>query len=82
MGGIECPLIDLGPPPVYATVPPGTPGSITDDLGNVCLGPGISRTFYENSPGEVKGVEVEVTLGADRRAAVQRRVRVDRLGIA
>jgi iron complex outermembrane receptor protein len=61
VGGTECPLIDLGPPPVYATVPPGTPGSITDDLGNICLGPGISRTFYENSPGEVQGAELEAT---------------------
>src|SRR5690606_7706398 len=58
--GEECPLIELGPPPVYATVPPGTPGAETDTLGNVCLPPLVSRTFYENGPGEIRGVEVEV----------------------
>jgi len=66
VGGTECVLLDLGPPPVYDTVPPGTPGSVQDDLGNTCLaGPAgtapISRTFYENTPGEVEGVEVEMS---------------------
>src|SRR5690606_30259525 len=47
--GTECTLLDLGPPPVYDTVPPGTPGSVTDSLGNTCLaGTTVSRTFYVN----------------------------------
>ena len=66
VGGTECVLLDLGPPPVYDTVPPGTPGSVQDNLGNTCLaGPAgtapISRTFYENTPGEIEGAEIEVS---------------------
>lgn len=61
VNGTECPLISLGPPPVYVTVPAGTPGSALDTVGNNCLLPHISRTFYENGPGEIYGVEVEGT---------------------
>jgi iron complex outermembrane receptor protein len=60
-GGTECPLLDLGPPPVYQPDDPNTPGSVTDSLGNVCEGPTVSRTFYENTPGEIRGAEVEAT---------------------
>lgn len=59
--GTECTLLDLGPPPVYDTVPPGTPGSVTDSLGNTCLaGTTVSRTFYENGPGTIRGAELEL----------------------
>jgi iron complex outermembrane receptor protein len=67
VGGTECPLIDLGPPPVYVTVPEGTIDPTTgapvtaDELGNFCLNPKVSRTFYENTPGEITGAEVEFT---------------------
>jgi iron complex outermembrane receptor protein len=58
VGGTECILLDLGPPPVYLTDPAGTP----DTLGNVCLdSQKVSRTFYENGPAKIKGVEVEAT---------------------
>jgi iron complex outermembrane receptor protein len=58
VGGTECVLLDLGPPPVYLTDPAGTP----DDLGNVCLDDQkVSRTFYDNGPAKIKGVEVEAT---------------------
>lgn len=57
--GTECILLDLGPPLVYDTVPPGTPGAVTDTLGNTCLAT-VSRTFYENGPGEILGVELEL----------------------
>lgn len=60
VGGTECPLLDLGPPPVYDTVPPGTAGSGPDSIGNNCIiASQVPRTFYENGPGEVEGVEVE-----------------------
>ncbi len=60
VGGTECLLLDLGPPPVYQPDDPTTPGSVTDDLGNVCETT-QPRTFYENTPGEIQGVEVEAT---------------------
>jgi iron complex outermembrane receptor protein len=60
VAGTECPLLDLGPPPVYLTVPPDTPGAIEDSLGNYCLNT-VSRTFYANAPGEVTGLELEFT---------------------
>ena len=60
VGGTECLLIDVGPPPVYLPDDPNTPGSVTDSLGNVCEAV-TSRTFYENTPGEVEGVEVEMS---------------------
>ncbi len=60
VGGTECILQDLGPPPVYFPDDPNTPGSVTDSLGNVC-DTTVSRTFYENTPGEIEGVEVEVS---------------------
>jgi iron complex outermembrane recepter protein len=62
VGGTECLLIDVGPPPVYFDDDPNVPGSVTDGLGNVCdPGETTSRTFYENTPGEVEGVEVEMS---------------------
>ena len=60
VGGTECLLLDLGPPPVYQADDPTTPGSVTDDLGNVCETT-TSRTYYENTPGEIQGIEVEAT---------------------
>ena len=60
VGGTECLLLDLGPPPVYQADDPTTPGSVTDDLGNVCEAT-TSRTYYENTPGEIQGIEVEAT---------------------
>ena len=60
VGGTECPLVSF-PPAVYATVPAGTPGAVTDSIGNTCLPPVVSRTFYQNGPGEIYGVEVEGT---------------------
>jgi iron complex outermembrane recepter protein len=60
VGGTECLLLDPGPPPVYQQDNPNTPGSVTDSLGNVCEAT-TSRTFYENTPGEIEGIEVEVS---------------------
>jgi iron complex outermembrane receptor protein len=64
IGGVECLLSPLDPgsgPPVYDTVAPGTPDSITDALGNVCLDTRTtSRTFYQNSPGKISGGELEI----------------------
>ena len=65
VGGVECLLAASDPgsgPPVYDTVPAGTPNSVTDALGNVCLSTRTtSRTFYQNSPGKIKGGELELT---------------------
>ena len=61
--GVECTLLNPtgSAPPIYNTVPPGTPGSITDTLGNICLGSNTtSRTFYQNFPGKIKGAELEL----------------------
>jgi iron complex outermembrane receptor protein len=58
VGGTECILVDLGPPPQYDTVPEGSPGAVQDSLGNWC-NTTVSRTFYDNTPGKVKGAEVE-----------------------
>ncbi|MGH8262364.1 MAG: TonB-dependent receptor, partial [Steroidobacteraceae bacterium] len=60
VAGTECTLLNpQGPPPyIYDTVPPGTPGAVTDTLGNICLAT-VSRTFYTNAPGKVKGIEFE-----------------------
>lgn len=63
VGGTECLIVPgtVGAqPPQYQTVPPGTPGAITDGLGNICVN-FTSRTYYENFPGEVTGAEVELT---------------------
>jgi len=59
VAGTECPLVSLGPPPEYATVPPNTPGAVEDSLGNWCFNT-VSRTFYANAPGEVTGFEAEL----------------------
>lgn len=61
VAGTECLLLELGPPPVYDTVPPGTPGAVTDSLGNTCMAT-VSRTFFENGPGEIRGAELELLL--------------------
>ena len=58
-GGSECPLVDLGPPPVYATVDPSTPGAVQDTLGNYCLGT-VPLTFYVNTPADITGFEGEI----------------------
>jgi len=60
VGGTECTLLNPAgnDPPIYDTVPPGTPGATTDSLGNTCIS-FTSRTFYENSPGKIKGAELE-----------------------
>jgi iron complex outermembrane receptor protein len=58
-GGTECLLISY-PPAVYATVPPGTPGAVTDTLGNTCLIT-VPYTSYQNQPGKIYGFEAEVT---------------------
>ncbi len=63
VGGTECLIVPgtVGAqPPQYQTVPPGTPGAITDGLGNICVN-FTSRTYYQNFPGEVTGGEVELT---------------------
>jgi len=54
-GGTECNLIPGTS--TYATVPPGTPGAVTDSLGNTCLST-TSRTFYINVPAKIYGAEV------------------------
>jgi iron complex outermembrane receptor protein len=59
VGGTECPLLDLGPPPVYATVDPSTPGAVQDSLGQFCTTT-VSRTFYTNGPAEITGYEAEI----------------------
>jgi len=59
VGGTECPLLDLGPPPVYDTVDPSTPNAVQDSLGNWCMGT-VSRTFYENGPADITGYEAEL----------------------
>jgi iron complex outermembrane receptor protein len=62
VAGNECPVLNDPPgPPIYATVPPGTPGAVTDTLGNLCLPPLVSRTNYQNGPAEIEGVELELT---------------------
>jgi iron complex outermembrane receptor protein len=61
--GTECGLLNptTNDPPVYKTVPPGTPNSVLDTIGNRCLSTDItSRTFYQNFPGKIKGAELEV----------------------
>ncbi len=63
VAGTECNLVNPTgtAPPIYDTVPPGTPGSMVDTLGNVCLSSrSTSRTFFDNFPGKIKGAEVEV----------------------
>lgn len=65
-GGIEC--LDSNADGMYDNlVPPGTPGAVTDTLGNVCVPPApdasatTSMTNYINTPGEVDGLELELT---------------------
>jgi iron complex outermembrane receptor protein len=61
--GTECNLANPtgNDPPIYKTVPAGTAGSVLDTIGNRCLSSDItSRTFYQNFPGKIKGVEMEI----------------------
>jgi iron complex outermembrane receptor protein len=61
--GTECNLANPtgNDPPVYKTVPAGTPNSVLDTIGNRCLSSDItSRTFYQNFPGKIKGAELEL----------------------
>src|SRR5690606_13893307 len=68
IGGIECLANAQGQ--YVGLVPPGTPGAITDSLGQTCIdvngppppGATVSRTFYDNIPADVKGVELEFQL--------------------
>jgi iron complex outermembrane receptor protein len=61
VAGTECPVLNDPPgPPIYATVPPDTPGAVQDSLGNYCLTT-VSRTNYQNGPAEIEGVELELT---------------------
>ena len=61
---------------------PNTPGSVTDSLGNVCESPPTVPDLLREHAGRGRGRRGRGELGADRRAAVQRRLRLDRLGIA
>ncbi|MDQ2641719.1 MAG: TonB-dependent receptor [Pseudomonadota bacterium] len=58
VAGTECLVTNDAPPPAYDTVDPSTPGAVQDSLGNWCMTT-VSRTFYDNEPGEVMGGEVE-----------------------
>lgn len=55
-GGTECVADSNGN--YTDIVPVGTPGALTDNLGQTCLTT-TSRTFYVNTPGEVDGFEIE-----------------------
>jgi iron complex outermembrane receptor protein len=67
IGGTECLANNQGQ---YTNlVPPGTEGAVQDSLGQFCVDPNgpdappgatVSRTFYDNIPAEVKGVELEL----------------------
>jgi iron complex outermembrane recepter protein len=67
IGGVECLANNQGQ---YTNlVPPGTPGAVTDSLGQTCVDPNgpaappgatVSRTFYTNIPATVSGVELEL----------------------
>ena len=60
VGGTECPLLDLGPPPVYLLSDPNDPNAVQDSLGQFCPFT-IPRTFYANAPATIKGLEGEFT---------------------
>jgi iron complex outermembrane receptor protein len=57
-GGVECVLLDPGPPPVYDTVAPNTPGATEDINGNWCFGT-VPATSYNNAPATIQGAELE-----------------------
>lgn len=57
--GVECLLLDLGPPPVYQSADPNDPNAVVDDLGNVCFDT-VSRVYYVNQPGDIQGIELEL----------------------
>jgi len=66
IGGTECLANAQGQ--YINLVPPGTPGSVQDSLGQTCIdqngppppGATTSRTFYNNIPATIQGAELEV----------------------
>ena len=66
IGGTECLANSNGD--YINLVPPGTPGSVQDSLGQTCIdqngppppGATTSRTFYNNIPATITGAELEV----------------------
>jgi iron complex outermembrane receptor protein len=67
VGGTECLADSSGN--YIAIVPAGTPGAAVDSLGQSCVdtngaapggGPTTSRTFYNNIPATIDGMELEV----------------------
>jgi iron complex outermembrane receptor protein len=67
IGGTECLANSDGE--YIAIVPEGTPGAVQDSLGQWCVdtngpapggGPTTSRTFYNNIPATIEGLELEV----------------------
>lgn len=62
IAGTECVLENPEGPPPYVYLPddPNNPASVTDTLGNVCDAT-VSRTFYTNAPGDVRGFEFETS---------------------
>jgi iron complex outermembrane receptor protein len=66
VGGTECLANSQGQ--YINLVPPGTPGSVMDSLGQTCIdqngppppGATTSRTFYINIPATITGAELEV----------------------
>ena len=66
VGGTECLANSDGE--YINLVPPGTPGSVQDSLGQTCIdqngppppGATTSRTFYNNIPATITGAELEV----------------------
>jgi iron complex outermembrane receptor protein len=66
VGGTECLANNQGQ--YINLVPPGTPGSVVDSLGQTCIdqngppppGATTSRTFYINIPATITGAELEV----------------------
>ncbi|HTU65550.1 MAG TPA: TonB-dependent receptor [Steroidobacteraceae bacterium] len=57
VGGTECLANSQG---VYTgLVPAGTPGALTDSLGQTCTAT-TSRTYYNNIPATIQGAELEV----------------------
>jgi iron complex outermembrane receptor protein len=58
VGGTECLVLNQPPgPPIYLSAPP----LVTDSLGNMCPFT-LPRTFYENGPADIWGVELEATV--------------------
>lgn len=60
VGGTECLLLDIGPPPVYQTADPSDPGAVQDTAGRTCFTT-VPATNYENGPADITGLEAEFT---------------------